>query len=253
MRPGDEHIRGDDRADARLVEQLRCERLDVAGDLVLELCGFHGRSFDPARECAQDELCRELVDGTRARAAEAAAALEQLAFGQGLELRPEPIGGGHEHAAQLHERSPAHLDRAAARDQQQAQRLAALAHPRHRQRLLRECGPCGADRVERVVFAAQPALVTRPATALDYRLILAAEMTSEAGAVMTRALNGPDASPRRVLTGKAKRLRITAHARGHPPLRNDPTTRCRNNRKRVLVAVPVDPDHVVPLVCKHPL
>jgi hypothetical protein len=77
-------------------------------------------------------------------------------------------------------------------------------------------------------------------------------MTSEAGAVMTRALNGPDASPRRVLTGKAKRLRITAHARGHPPLRNDPTTRCRNNRKRVLVAVPVDPDHVVPLVCKHP-
>jgi len=58
-----------------------------------------------------------------------APALEQTSLGQRLQLLAKPIGCGHDHAAQLHKRPPAHLDRAPACDQQQPQRLASLTHP----------------------------------------------------------------------------------------------------------------------------
>ena len=66
VRPGDDHVSGDDRTDAALVEQLWRKRADVTEDLTLELVGLGGRSLDPPSERAQDELRRELVDGTRA-------------------------------------------------------------------------------------------------------------------------------------------------------------------------------------------
>jgi DNA-binding transcriptional regulator YhcF (GntR family) len=85
VRPGDDHICGDDRSDARLVEQPWCERTDVAEDLPLELLGLRRRRLDPSRERAQDELHGQLVDGTGARAAEVAAAFKQAPLGQRLQ------------------------------------------------------------------------------------------------------------------------------------------------------------------------
>jgi len=46
-----------------------------------------------------------------------AAAIEQPPFGQRFQFGAEPIRCGHDHAAQLHERPPAHFDRAPPRDQ----------------------------------------------------------------------------------------------------------------------------------------
>ena len=61
MRPGDEHLRGDDRADARLVEQLGCEHANVGEDLGFELAGLHCCRLDAPGEAAQHEPGRELV------------------------------------------------------------------------------------------------------------------------------------------------------------------------------------------------
>ena len=109
---------------------------------------------------------RELVGRARARAAEAAAALEQLAERQPPQLVAELLGRGDDHAAQLHERFAADVDGAAAGDQQQPQRLPSLPCPRQRERLARERRARRPDRVERVVLAAQPPLVAglRPAS-----------------------------------------------------------------------------------------
>ena len=52
MRPGDDQLRRHDRADARLVKQLRCERTDVSEDLTLELGGLGGHVLDSAGEAA---------------------------------------------------------------------------------------------------------------------------------------------------------------------------------------------------------
>ena len=62
--PGDEQLRGNDRADAGLVEQLWCERAHVNEDLALELSGFDSRRFDPAGKAAQDKPGRTLVGCT---------------------------------------------------------------------------------------------------------------------------------------------------------------------------------------------
>jgi hypothetical protein len=69
---------GDDRADARLVEQRGCERAHVAEEVAFELGSFECCCFDAAREAAQHELGCELVDACCAAAAQAATAVEQL-------------------------------------------------------------------------------------------------------------------------------------------------------------------------------
>jgi hypothetical protein len=58
-------LRGDDRSDTGFVEQLRCERADVAEDLCLALCGLCGCCLDPT--CSSTPSSGEdlLVVGSR--------------------------------------------------------------------------------------------------------------------------------------------------------------------------------------------
>jgi hypothetical protein len=58
-------LRGDDRADARFVQQLGHERADVAEDLALEQRGLFCRGLDSLRQGAQDQHDRELVGCAR--------------------------------------------------------------------------------------------------------------------------------------------------------------------------------------------
>jgi hypothetical protein len=119
--------------------------------------------------------------------------------------------------------------------------------------LARECRPGGADRVQRVVFASQPPLVTRAASDLEHCLAATAQVASKPGTVMTGAFDGPHASAAAVLLDKPQRLRITARARSYRLLRHHRTARGDNDREHVLVAVGVDADHVIHLICKHPV
>jgi hypothetical protein len=61
VRPGDDQLRRDDRADARLVEQDGCQCAHVGEDLAFELVGLGRRRFDPSCQRAQDDSHGELV------------------------------------------------------------------------------------------------------------------------------------------------------------------------------------------------
>jgi hypothetical protein len=81
-------LRGDDRADARFVEQLWRERTDVGEDLGFELGGLDGRRLDASREAAQHQRGGELIGCARGRAAKAAAAQDPPSLTVPPKVRP---------------------------------------------------------------------------------------------------------------------------------------------------------------------
>ena len=87
---------------------------------------------------------------------------------------------------------------------------------------------------------------------LEHRLAALGEVAGETGAVMAGALDRPDASAARVPLREAQRLGVAARARPHHRLRQHRSRRRGHDRERVLIAVRVDTDHVIHLVCKHP-
>ncbi len=119
--------------------------------------------------------------------------------GQPPQLVTELLGRGHDHAAQLDEREPTHVDGAAPRKQQHPQRLLALARARQRQRLGREPGAGSPDRVERVVLATQPPLAAGVTADLEHRLAALGEVARETGTVVAGALDRPGTNAARVL------------------------------------------------------
>src|SRR6266508_4609275 len=134
---------------------------------------------------------------------------------------------------------------------QQTQRLAPLSGSRQRQRPARESRSCRSDRVQRVILATQPLLVTSAAADLEHRLAVTAQMASKPGTVMTCAFDRPNAATAAVLLDKPHCLRITARTRTHRLLRQHSTARRNNDREHMLIAVRVDADHVIHLICKH--
>jgi hypothetical protein len=181
------------------------------------------------------------------------AALEQPREREPAQLVAEATRRGHDHAAQLHERLAAHADGAAASEQEQPQRLPLLAQAWPRQGLARQRGARGADRIEPVVLAAQPALASRSTAHLEHRLAPLTQVTGKAGAVVTGALERPDTGRPGVPLREAKRLRVAATIARDRPLRNHRPGRRLDEGERVLVPVHVDADHVVQLVCNHPI
>ena len=150
------------------------------------------------------------------------------------------------------QRDPAHVDGAAASKQQQPQRLASVPRSRQGERLARQRCASSADRLERVVLPLQPPLVASARADLEHRLAAAAQLASKPGTVVACALDRPDASASLLLC-EAQCLRISASARTHRSLPHNDTGCRDHNRQRVLVAVRVDTNHVIHLICKHPL
>ena len=87
---------------------------------------------------------------------------------------------------------------------------------------------------------------------LEHPLAAPRQETSEPGTVRARALDRPGAPTGRLTLGQAQRLRVPALARCDLHLEQRGTRRRLHDRERVRVAVRVDADHVVQLVCKHP-
>ncbi len=164
----------------------------------------------------------------------------------------ERLGCGHDHCPELRERFAAYVDGAATSDQQQSKRFASLAGPWEREFLGRERGARGPGGVERVVLATQAALRPRCAADLEHDLAAAGEEAGKPSAVAAAALDRPRPPTRSVTYSDAKQLSIAACVRGGGRSGDHDPGRRRHNRKRVLVAVCVDTEHVVQLVCKHP-
>jgi len=128
---------------------------------------------------------------------------------------------------------------------------ALLASARQRERLAGERRPCSPDRVQHVVFAAQPPLGSWCAAELKHRLATTGKETGKAGAVTAGPLDRPGAAAGRVPLSEAKQLAIAAGARRGRAASNDSARRRRHHRHHVLVAVSVDAEHVVQHFCKH--
>jgi len=87
---------------------------------------------------------------------------------------------------------------------------------------------------------------------LEHCLTAISEVASQASAVMARPLYRPGASADRVLRREAKRVGVAARFRAHDRLGEHCSRWSGNDRECVLIAVRVDTDHVIHLVCKHP-
>src|SRR5207244_11412303 len=109
----------------------------------------------------------------------------------------------------------------------------------------------GPDRVERVGLADRAALAPQ-APHLEHPLALAGEEAREAGAEGAAAFNRERPSTRRVFSRELQSARVASAVRGHTRLEDDPASPNLDDGERVPVAVRVDPDHVVQLICKHP-
>ena len=70
---------------------------------------------------------------------------------------------------------------------------------------------------------------------------------------MAGPLNRPDASAARVAVRETQRLRVATCVRSDRPPSHNRTHRRDNDREHVLIPMRVDTDHVIQLICKHPL
>ena len=161
-------------------------------------------------------------------------------------------GRGHDHAAELDERDSTYVDGTPTRKQQHAQRLLPLSRAWQGERLGREPSTRCADRVEWIVFAAQSPLDTRVAADLEHRFTAISEVASKPRAVMAGALDRPATNTVRVPLREAQRVGVAACTRSYHRLRQHSSRGSNNDRECVLIAVRVDTDHVIHLVCKHP-
>jgi hypothetical protein len=127
-----------------------------------------------------------------------------------------------------------------------------LARAWQGQRVGGEPGAGSPDRIQRVVLTAQPPLATGLAADLEQPLALRSTEASQTSAVITGALDRPETNATRVPVREAERGGVAASARLHPSLRDHRSPGSGHDRDRVLIAVRVDTDHLVQLVCKHP-
>ena len=152
VRPADDQLGGDDRADAGLVEQPGCERPDVGEDLASRAPRL--RAVAAWMRRARVRSTSVVASSSGVRELERRKRLQRSSSrrtGSRRSSLAELVGCGHDHAAQLHERFAANIDGAAAGEQQQPQRLLSLPRARQRQRLARERrrGPPGPRRAGR--------------------------------------------------------------------------------------------------------
>lgn len=108
----------------------------------------------------------------------------------------------------------------------------------------------GADRIERIVLAGA-SLPSQPVE-LEHPLLMADEESSETGAERASALDREGTPAGSVLIGKTKHAFIPLAICDRGRLEHDSAASHVDDRKRVRVAVRVNADHVVRLVCKHP-
>lgn len=98
----------------------------------------------------------------------------------------------------------------------------------------------------------EPPLAAAGVVDLMHLLALALQVTDKPGAVVAGALDRPESITGGVAICEADGVRVAACAGGRRRLRDHRAAVRVDDRDRVLVAMGVDGDHVVQLVCEHP-
>jgi hypothetical protein len=116
---------------------------------------------------------------------------------------------------------------------------------------LSECFPCRFDRVQRVTLgAARSAAADAPAD-LDDALPVLIEEDDKTGAIRARPLDRPHPPPCRVPLRPSEQSPVTGPVGACAPLVDDTAAR-GEDRSAVPVAMRIDADDVVRLLCQHP-
>jgi len=124
--------------------------------------------------------------------------------------------------------------------------------PRRRRPLLRKHAAGGTDSVERVGLATRTALPAQP-THLEHPLVEAAQEACETGTERACPLDREDTPTWRVPVDEPQSVCVAIAVCGDSRLEHDRATDDVHDRERVRVAVRVDTDDVVQLICEHPL
>jgi len=87
---------------------------------------------------------------------------------------------------------------------------------------------------------------------LEHLLASTREEARQAGSERTSALDCERTRAKRVLIGKTKHAGVSLTICGHGGFEHHSTGAHVDHRERVRVAVRINADHVVQLICKHP-
>ena len=176
-------------------------------------------------------------------------ALQQPGRGQRPQLAPQRLRRGDQQVSQLAEPGALGIDGALASSNQCLQRRALAARAGRRGRSLAKHAARRADRVERVGLAARAALPPQLAD-LEHPLTADVEEARQAATEGAGSFDRERAPTGRVRLDKTERgLVAIASRRPSPRIRPRPSR--ANNREQVRVAVRVDTDDVIQLICKH--
>ena len=118
--------------------------------------------------------------------------------------------------------------------------------------VLREHAPRGTDRVERVGLAARATRPSQPAN-LDHLFAAAGQVAGEAGAERAGTFDREHTPTSSVLVGELQGVCVTVVVCGQARLEHHPASADLDDREHVLITMRVDTDHVIHLICKHPV
>jgi hypothetical protein len=161
------------------------------------------------------------------------------------------FSGGDDERLEVVDRLRAGADRAASRDQQHADGFAVAAGRGLCEVFALERFAGGTDRVERVGLGAVAPGGALGAVDLDDPFALREQEHGQPGAEAAGRLDRPDSAAARVPACVAQQALVAEGVGRDRRLRGDHSRARRDRGGRVRVAVRVDADHVVRVLCEH--
>jgi hypothetical protein len=207
-----DELRGCERSDTWLVEQLRCELASDGFDLAGEFALFGGQLQHASCDRAQREQCAaELLIMSPLRSC-CSQALQQPCARQRPQLTTQRFGRRDQEVSQLAEAGTLGVHRPLTRGHQRPQCFAFAARARGgRTRLCEHAAGC-ADRVERVGLAARATLAPQPSD-LEHLLAVPGQEPCQAGTERAGALNRERTPTRRMLIDELQGVRVALAVR----------------------------------------
>ncbi len=227
-----------------------CEGLGEAFDLACELSLFDNQLLHAASDGAEREQRATQLWITSTFRSGSRETREQPRPGERPQLGPQRLGRRDEQITELAEPRSLRVRCSLTGGHQRPQSLTFTTAARRRGPLLGKHSAGGPNSVERVGLATRPLPAKAPD--LEHLLAAAGQEPGQASAAGAGALDRERTPPRRVLLRHAKRGSVAITVSRHRRLEHDHTAANIDDTDRVLVAMRVDTNHVVQLICNHP-
>lgn len=244
-------MRGDERADARFVEQSGADLADDRKHRELEFAAFGRQLLDPGRRAAQGQFGGGVLGLGRRVWTEPDAPVDELSEREPAEVLPEIDGCGDDERLEHVDRGDPGELRGIPGHDERSQTLAKSSRSWRCPGFAAECLACRAHRVERVRLRSVLRCAGARVVELDHELALLCQGRGEAGAVAAGRLDRPGAA---LVDGKglrpSERLAVPSSRRRECrccqfSLRGD-----AHDGGGDAITVRVDADHVVYQFCE---